>query len=92
MPVLHERYVSRLLTDHDNVGIRHGTHPDGGTMAQPQTPGILLLSETGKIHLAAKILLSAIITAPSCSGEFLKKIFSSNSSVTIERMSTPVWA
>ena len=89
MPILHKRNISGFFTDHDDVSIGHGTHSNRRTMSQP---GIIVLSETGKIHRAARILLSAIITAPSCKGEFLKKIFSSNSSDTIERINTPVCA
>lgn len=77
MPILHKRNISGFFTDHDDVSIGHGTFiPIAARCLNPKLREYSWYRKPAK-YRAAKILLSAIlITAPSCSGEFLKKIFS----------------
>ena len=50
--------------------------PMAARCRNPSSFGISKLCETGKIHPAALIRFLEITKAPSCKGEFLKKMFS----------------
>lgn len=76
--VFKESDISGFFAHDNHISIAHPLSPKAARCRNPILPGISRRSETGRIQRAAKILFSLMITAPSCKGVFLKKIFSIN--------------
>lgn len=90
--VFKESDISGFFAHDNHISIAHPTESQSSPMPQSHTSGNIPAIGDRKNTTAAKILFSLMITAPSCKGVFLKKIFSINSSVTFAFIMTPVWA
>ena len=64
--------------------------PSAARWRRPRSLGMSWLWDTGSMHPAARMRFLAMIMAPSCSGEFLKKMFSMSLWLMLASIRSPV--